>query len=419
VSFRRAVAANVAVQAIGPASAFLTVLLIARVGGAADQGQYAQLKSWVDLLVAIGCFGFPQGFIYVINRLRASAGALASWSCGYSLAFLPVALGSMLLAQRMHWLGVPGQAPLASVTLLTIAASLLVLHGMWRGVYLTHQSGIPFALFTILPAVTLMIAVTTTTLVGSRRFEWSILLSAIVTVAVASTMMRPILRGRRLALLRHQPWRPLLTNGMHAFAQAMLMTLQPVVAYQFIRVNGGSSQEMGFLNAGAFLVQGLSVPITMVAPLLFARWTSVPDDGLMSRLNAYTLRALAIEAVSGCAIASAARWFVPAILGAGYVGAIAPIQAMLVTAPLVCHMRVVAPALHARGVPVVNTVAFGLRVTTFVAVGFTASRWIPRSVDAAALAWACGEVAAAGWTLVVLNRLSAEAQACAVQASGR
>lgn len=403
MSFRKAVASNVAVQSFGPASAFLTVFAIARLGGPADQGQFAQLKALVDLMVALGCFGFPQGFVYVVNKLGASAGALARWSRVYAVAFVPVALLATLGAQRLGYLGASGAAGLGPIAIVTLAAALLVLHGLWRGLYLTHSTGISFAVLTILPAVALLAVVAAGMVTGSRRFDWLILLSTVPTVLLAAAMMRPVLRKDAPASYRGQPWGPLMTNGLHAFVQAMLMTLQPLAAYGLVRFHGGDARDVGLLNVGIFLFQGLTVPITMVSPLLFARWTSVADQSLIERLRALTARALWVGALAGAGLALATLLVVPLVFGDGYRAAVPPAQAMLLVLPLACHARVVAPALHARGRPGINTTAYALRLALFAAGAVLLPRATGGLLVPIAVAWAVSEVTSAAWVLLGLR----------------
>lgn len=401
MSFRKAVASNVAVQSFGPAASFLTVFAIARLGGPADQGQFAQLKALVDLMVALGCFGFPQGFVYVVNKLGASAATLARFSRLYAAAFLPVALVAALAAQQLGYLG--GSGGLGPIAVVTLAAALLVLHGLWRGLYLTHSTGIAFAVFTILPAVALLAVVAAGMLAGSRRFDWLILISTVPAVLAAAVMMRPVLRKDAPASYRGQPWAPLITNGLHAFVQAMLMTLQPLAAYGLVRLHGDDARGVGLLNAGLFLVQALTVPITMVSPLLFARWTSVADQGLVERLRAITARALAIGAAAGVVLAVAAALAVPLVFGEGYGGAVRPAQAMLLVLPLSCHARIVSPALHARGRPGINTVAYALRLGVFSLAALLLPRTTAELLVAIAIAWAISEVVSAAWVLLGLR----------------
>lgn len=419
MSFRRAVAWNVLVQAVGPASAFLTVLVIARLGGASDQGRYAEYKAWVDLLVALGCFGFPQGFVYVINKVGASAPALARWSRLYALAFVPLAGFATVAGIHFGW--VSGSSGLRgdSVVLLTLAAGLLVLHGLWRGVYLTHDAGVSFAVFTILPALSLMLVVTVALASGWHSFEWMIMAATLPAIAVATGMMRPLLRRSSvMGEFRSQPWRPLLSNGLHSFVQAMLMALQPVIAYRMVRMLGGEADDVGFLNVGLLLVQGLSVPISMVAPLLFARWTASGDAGLMERLHGLTTRALLVGAGAGLLLAGIASALVPALFGPAYAAAVRPTQLLLLIVPLVCHARVIAPALHARGRPGINTAAAVLRILALWVGAAGLGLAMFNRVTAIAVAWVVAEAIAAAVTLVALGMVAGAEPRSAVQEGG-
>lgn len=406
MSFRKAIASNVAVQAIGPASTFLTVFIIARRGGPSDQGQYAQMKAWVDLVVALGCFGFPQAFVYVINKAGASATTLARWSCLYSLGFIPIAFVGSDIAVQLRLVSVPSGIPIVSIAILTVSAAVLVLHGLWRGIYLSYNPRIPFAVFTILPAVALSIFATVTMFSAWRRFDWMIFFATIPAITVAALMMRPITGVLNSPRYRDQPWRPLFSNGLHAFLQALLTALQPVIAYRLIRFEGGDNREIAFVNVGLFFVQGLTVPIAMVAPLLFARWTSAADWSLLGRLNRLTVRAVLAGVAIGAVLALAISPIIPVIFGRQYLGATSALQFMLLTVPLVCHVRIVAPALHANGYPIVNTTAGIVRLCVFFLIGVLLQRVIHNCVSSTALAWALAEVVSATWSLSALRYLT-------------
>jgi O-antigen/teichoic acid export membrane protein len=401
VSFRRAVAANLLVQSLGPACSFLTLFAIARLAGPTEQGQYAQAKSWVDLLATLGCYGFPQGFIYAINRCGASAKALARWSVVYTAAFAPLALA---FSGAGAWLGAFGSGGAAgSPLLLGGAAAALVLYGLWRGVYLTHDAGLRFGIFSIVPSVILLATVAPGVATGWRRFDWMILGSAGPTVAISAAMMRPILRQERQERHREQPWRTILFNGTHSFAQAVLLAAQPVVAYRLVRAFGGADRDVGFLNLGLFLVQGLSVPISMVAPLAFARWTSAADEGLLHRLSARSWRWIAAGIVAGIALALPVGRVVPLIFGQQYRDAVPVVQVMVLTLPLLWYARIVAPALHARSRPGINTAAFAARLGVFAGAA-VALPWVLKEAPLAiASAWTIAEAATTAWTLVGLR----------------
>jgi len=399
VSLRGAFMSSVAVQAIGPLCAFASVFAVARLGGASAQGQFAQVKAWVDLLVVLGSFGFPQSIVYVVNRLGASARGLAWIALAYALAFAPLAWAFTLAGAAHGWTG--GIAGPEAALVPALAGTLLVLHGLWRGVYLTQRQGLGFALFTIAPAVALLAAVAVRA--GQGPYAPLLLAAAVVPAAVGAAMTALALRAAP-ASVAAMPWRALFSNGSHVFAQAMLMALQPLVAYGLIRAAGGGDAQVGLFNAGVFLVQGLVVPIGLVSPLLFARWTASQDAGLPARLHAQGRRWLGFGALAGLAAAAASFVAVPLVFGAGYRAACGAVAAMMLTLPLAAYARLLAPALHAHGWPAVNTVAAGVRLASLATIAWVLARTPLGALLATAAGWACSEALALAWTLRALAR---------------
>lgn len=421
LTWRRAWASGLAVQALGPLCGFATVLLIARRGGVAEQGQFAQVKAWIELLVVAGCFGFPQSFVFVINKLGASAARLGWISVAYSAVFFPLGWAAS------HW-----QAHTAA-WVPALAAALLVLHGLWRGVFLTTRRGIAFAVLTVAPAIALLGAVGVAMApsgvglssvalsglaisslapsgIGRPSFEAMFLVAALPAVAVAALFVAPLLRTGPLAVQPPLPWRALLSNGSHVFAQALFTVLQPLLAYGLLRQAGAGDVGVGLLNVGVFLVQGASVPIGMIAPLLFARWTAAnaasPIARLDAMLDARGGRWTRIGAALGVVLALLVAALVPIVFGAAYQAAQTPAALMMLTLPAACHARLLAPALHASGQPMQNTVAAALRVAM---VGLLGAGLIAAGADplyAVALAWTVAEGLAAIWSFAALRRIA-------------
>lgn len=382
---------GLAVQALGPLCAFATVFLIAHTGGVVAQGRFAQARAWVDLLVVFGCFGFPQSFVYVINKLGASTARIGWGSVVYSAVFFGVAWG---LSQA----GAHGSQPWVPA----LAAALFVLHGLWRGVFLTARQGLAFAAFTVLPAVSLLVVVAGG--IGAFSFDDLILASAVPTLLIAALLMAPLL-ARRQPQAAPMPWRALMANGAHVFVQALLTVAQPLVAYALLRHAGAGDAGVGLLHVGVFLVQGASVPVSMLAPLLFARWTSAEAASPVVHLDAATPRWLRWGAVGGAALATGVALIVPSAFGPGFEPARWPAALMMLTLPMACHARLVAPALHASGHPQLNTEACLLRLS-----GLSAAGWglLEAGVDplwALAAAWTFAEGLGAAWTLWLLRRL--------------
>jgi len=408
-------ASSVVVQALGPLCAFATVFVVARLGGAAAQGRFAQTKAWVDLLVVLGCFGFPQSIVYVVNRLAASARRLAWISLAYGLAFAPLAWLVTAWGQSRGWAGSGLEAGMAGTLVPALAGVLLVLHGLLRGVYLTQRQGVSFALLSILPAATLLAVMIATH--GQGPYGDRILMAAVLSALVALLLTA--------AQLRHvaptaaaTPWRALFSNGTQVFVQAVLMAVQPLLAYGLVRALGGGDAQVGYLNSGVFITQGLIVPIGLVSPLMFARWTSNHDAGLLKRLQRNTSRWIGWGVLAGAALALASICIVPLVFGAGYRVTAFAVALIVLAVPQAAHGRLLAPALHAHGVPGVNTVGAALRLIGLVLVSWLAAQTGLGEVAAVALGWSCGEWLSLAWTLVALRRLSADDPAPVALAAG-
>ncbi|MGQ3050342.1 MAG: hypothetical protein ACT6S0_01025 [Roseateles sp.] len=400
----RALLASASLQALGPLSALATVLVVATVGGAQAQGQFAQSKAWVDLLVVLGTFGFPQGIVYVVNRLSACARRLAWYAAGYSLMFVPVAWAATRIGAGQQWAG-PLTGPL-DAWVLAGAAALLVVHALWRGVCLTLNQGAVFALLTVVPAVALLAAVCSQS--GRGPFPSAILISAALAALAGAAVVTHQLHGTPVGVGR-LPWRALWANGSHVFLQAVLTVLQPLLAYALVRQAGGGDEGVGLLHVGVFVAQGLVVPVGLVAPLLFARWTATLDLTLLHRLQAHAARWVIWGAVAGCLLAGvvgvAVRWG----LGADYDAAILPAMLMTLSLPLAAYTRVLAPAMHAHGVPQANTAAAAWRLACLALGGWLLARDAACAPWAVALAWSVSEAAALLWTLWAMNKLASQA----------
>ena len=403
-SFIQLWASSVLIQALGPLCAFATVFVVARLGGAAAQGHFAQTKAWIDLLVVLGCFGFPQGIVYAINRLGASAHWLAWYGVAYSLVFVPVAWAVTLVGATYGWAGSGLDDGQLGMFVPALAGALLVLHSMLRGVYLSRWQGASFALFSILPATTLLVVVLGTR--GQGSYAEQMLVSAGVSALIGAWLL--IAQLRRLPPQPPAtPWRALFSNSIQSFAQSVLMSVQPLLAYSLVREIGSTDVQIGYLNAGIFLAQGLIVPIGLVTPQLFARWTSRHDADLLRRLQNHTAIWLAWSVLASVTLAALAYWATPLIFGAGYQTAASAVSLMVMTVPQAIHGRLLAPALHAQGQPGINTIGAAVRLAGLAMVGWLLKQSGVKALDAVALGWSVGELFSLAWTLWLLRRLAA------------
>src|SRR5215212_159722 len=158
---RSALLTSVAIQSIGTLSLFALVIAISRIGGPQAQGLFATVKSWTDLLSAVGQLGLPQAFVYVINKGYAAPRPLFRMSVVYASAFGVVASITTMLAVLAEYLEAPHSLSLAAVAiLLGVNVGGMTLHNLIRGILLPYSDGMWFALFSIAAPVVLSVSVT-------------------------------------------------------------------------------------------------------------------------------------------------------------------------------------------------------------------------------------------------------------------
>ena len=372
-------AVTIGVQVLGPLCGFATVWLFAKRGGAQLQGEFAQAKAWVDLLVAVGCFGFPQSIVYVVNRQGVAAGRLVRPTLLYGAVLFPIA------ALASFWFGpLRGES---GMLLLAAAAAILIVHGILRGIVLTLRQDIGFALMSIAPAVGLFLFAC---LGHWNDLELLFLMASVPALLYGLWMVMPLLG--RPAGADKLPLDALLSNGLEVFLQSVLTVLQPVLAYSLIHRFGGGEADVGLLHTGLFLIQGASIPISLLSPLLFARWTSREPSHVVRWLLIRWWRWLILGALAGIVLAIAIPPLIPLVLGSGYRLAENAVALLMVTLPLACQTRLASPALHASGSPRANTIAAAVRLVAMLGAGYAISALSGTALVGVAAGWSLAEV---------------------------
>ena len=208
---------SVAVQALGAAATFGVGIAIAAVQGPAAQGRYGLLRAAADLLLALALFGLPQSMVHALNQRGASAQGLLRMGLRYAAVLGAVIVGAVLAFGAAgpglpQWLGSP-------LALLALLAGTLgwVVQGLLRAFALCRGTAVQFAWLSVMPALTLLVAVAGLLVGGSQRYEWAIAASGVASAVLALASLRPLRASRagRTAVQRH--WR-----GCWAMARTLL-----------------------------------------------------------------------------------------------------------------------------------------------------------------------------------------------------
>jgi O-antigen/teichoic acid export membrane protein len=336
--------AVIGVQSLGYMSLFIVVWAVGHRLGPEAQGRFSVMKSFVDLMVTVLLFGFPQSFIYGINRLGVTRGRLARLSLLYGGVVCLVLLLVLAAMQQLgsDLLSLPTSALGSALVALTIGG--LVAHGLLRGILLTIDDHWRFSLLTSFPALALCIV--SVALLALGRFDPAAAYSAvgIISLVAAVLMIRSCLSeksGRRV------PWKDLAVNGGSVFVQSALMALQPFLTLSLLQHYGNGYQAAAFFSLATYANQAVLVPLTMTTPLLFNRWSAANATvaGDLRRM-AWPIGFVTVASIAGWA---AVPWVVETVFGPGYRGAAPAVQVMVLAIPFVFITQIGMPALMSLG----------------------------------------------------------------------
>jgi len=397
MSFKKNISFNLIIQAIGPILAFLSIFLIAKIGGAEIQGYYAIVTAWINLFVVLGVFGFPQSFIFLINKLNISHRRLFKMSVYYTLLFFILFLLITFIMFKLNMIDKIIINSLGQIGVLSIPITIFVFHGLLRGIYLTYNQGILFATFSILPASLLFLFIFIGIVFNNFNFQIIYLLSSIPVLIIDIVLFKPVLRNSKKHKIIDFPWKPLFDHGSQSFLQALFFSLQPIIAYWFINKYIGSVLEIGYFNFGLFLVQGLLVPISMVAPLLFDYWTKNNDQNFIVKFT--KTKIFIYELLIGGIIAFVLNYFIPVVFGSEYESSIKLAQILIFIVPVVIHVRVLIPFIHSKGYPILNTYSGLIRFVVFLVLSYLWMIKINQELVGLAVCWSIAELIGALMTI--------------------
>lgn len=342
---------SAAIQGLGAACGFGVAIVIALWEGPEAQGRYGLLRSAADLLLALALFGLPQSMVHALNQRGASAAALERMSLRYAALLLAaVTAFCLLFAGPGSPLRLPSWLDSGWALLALLTGSVgWTLQGLLRVLTLCRGSAVQFAWFSITPAVTLLAAVLLLLATGSQRFELAIAASGVASVALGLWWLRPLRAkpgwGRGVTL----PMRGLLGDGMHAFAQAMALALQPWLTLMLMRAFGASVTEVGHFVFAAYVFQAFGLPANFVAPLLFARISRAVGAGRSFATASILLGALLWTGAAAAALALLLPWMVPWWFGVAYAPAVTACVLLALGGPLLVANRLGVSVLLGRG----------------------------------------------------------------------
>ncbi|MCY1231824.1 hypothetical protein D9M72_442850 [compost metagenome] len=269
--------------------------------GPSSQGAFAAAKSWFDVLVVVGCFGFPQSCVIAINRNEASRKWLYEIAVTYSAILFPFfAISSFFLS------GALTPTPLAAAFLAFGAASWVLIN-IWRGILLTINDGLRFHLITILPTIGLVLSVFAGLMIGADlTFKMPHLYGISgIFILLFGFWIFPWVKIRIFSGGARRVF-DLISNGADVFVQALATVLQTFICLKWLSEYAGIS-EVSYFSISLTLMNALIFPLQAISPVLLNRWSKGDKKNALQ-----TGRKLILSAAGGLFIfAGGLVFFIP------------------------------------------------------------------------------------------------------------
>jgi len=258
---------SIAIQFVGVLSSFIIILLIARLQGVENQGEFIKIKSYFDIFLVLGLAGLPQSFIYFINKFMATRTNFFRFSLKYIVAFVVCLFFGLIILNSFSLLN--NALNIDILLVLALASIGYISHGLWRGLYLTYNSKNHFALLTILPSLYLMLIVIVFIFFDNTNYQFIFLFSSVLLLITSYRFIRSSLNDAKVAIYNKVSTKELMQNGLYVFIHSVMLSLQVLTIYYLIEYFGGNSKDIGLFSSSYYVYQIPAVLLAMVSPLLF------------------------------------------------------------------------------------------------------------------------------------------------------
>lgn len=404
MSIKKKLGINLVIHSLGSLSSFLSLCIILYIYGVEKQGIYANLMALISFIGVLGVFGFPQGYIYLINKLNISAKRLCLFSVYFSFAIFILLLIILYFNYYFNLNWIDGElVSNSNFILFSIATVSLILHGLLRGIYLTINQGVGFAFYSILPAITILGCVGFGIIFEYSNLQELVLISAVLVLFFSVYIVIKINKLNDDFSIYKIPFKELFNHGTHSFLQALFYSAQPLFAFWAIKHYNGGYQDVGYFNIGLFVLQGFLVPVTMLSPYLFEYFTKNSSTNIVKIIakNKFYFYDLILAIFLYFSVVVIDSFF----FDSEYVIPIKLIQIILFSLPFNIHYRIFLPYIHAKGFPKYNTLFCFVRLLLFVLLSFLFIYFKFNVLVSLAICWSFSEIIVFLWIIISIKKI--------------
>lgn len=258
---------SILIQSIGTLSSMFLLVIIAKLQGVENQGFFSQIKGYFDIFLVIGTMGLPQSFIYLINKRKVSKIQVFKFSIWYVLIFVSFFLLVYMIIYGigLHLIDLNFEVGF----ILIIALTGYLFHSLCRGIYITYNSRIYFAIFTILPNVFLFIAIVFFVFLDFNKYSFAYLASSSFLIVIGLFFMKNAIENESTMQVNKLPLKNIFGYSGYSFFSNFFISLQLVLCYKYINFVGGSNKDIAYLSSSYYVFQIPTMLLAMLSPLLF------------------------------------------------------------------------------------------------------------------------------------------------------
>jgi O-antigen/teichoic acid export membrane protein len=354
-----------------------TSILVARLLGAAGQGEYASAVIFPTTFAFIGLLGVDSAHTYFLSRRNYTLGQVNSQSALLTIAFSAVLVPGYLLFVHLY----NGVETEAFRSILVIAAALvpiLIAKYLSIALLLGLQRIRWFNAANLLQAAALLVLMLVNLLVvkgGVKGAVVAYMVSEATVTLLAFHVARRASRGRPLF---ERPTRELLKRSFIYGLQGHMGNVLIQFTYRFdmfLVLSFAGLPAQGLYSIAVILAEKLSHIPQSVQVVLFPKLSTLEADDA-NRLTPRVLRSsLAMTAVAGVVLLLLSRPLLSLFYGSEYAGSLVPFRALVPGIVALSIARILSSDLSGRDKRIYHTAstaaAFGLNVVLCLL-------WIPR-----------------------------------------
>ncbi len=407
-SIKGAIFISLVVQGAGSFVPLLTVVALARIAGPDIQGVFSTSKTWSDLVCSFIIFGFPQAFVYLINKRLSTQSHLLNVSILYATAsaFIVVPIAAISIKSGYNILPDERNIWIYSF-LLTGGIWSIVVNKLVRAIYLTIDDGFVFSIITSAPAFFLLATMVAAVEHGGFDYDIAFFVSGILTCLATGIWMKRIIADdpKYEFKVSSIPKRALTEQSVHAFLQSISVTLQPVLTIYLIRAHGGNIIDIAFFSTSTIVLVSVNVLFGLISPILFNRWSKNIDLSVFYTILKFDYILSFSFLFIGLLSTILYQYIVPFVFGENYGASVPAFVIISFAMAPVAFTRVIYPAVHAAGRPQDNTASCAIRLSSSIALQLILSLGGMPPLISAVWAWVLAEWLAAIYSTIAANRM--------------